>query len=444
MGQMRFVYATIDIVCISFVLPLFICVSVRKHRDRKADYFFSLLSIIVLALTVGDIPYWLFTGTSNWYNPYLLQIGTFINYVAGAPLSLVYTNYLVCSIGLEKKKADRIRHVTWILSAFAIAAVIFNLKFNFYYSIDPVTNTYSRGPMWICSQFVGGSTLLYNVYILIKYRKRLVLSAWVGTVLYIMMPVVGSVLQLITDGAPVLTWLTAIALYILYFTVNTEMRYQMEKQKKELTESKTTIMLSQIQPHFLYNSLTTIAALCEKSPMEAKRATLDFSRYLRCNIDSVNKRIPVPFKQELEHVRNYLNLEKLRFEKRLNIIMDIQATEFLIPSLTIQPLVENAVKHGICNREGGKGTLILSTVEEEKCFKVIIRDDGMGFDTTKKPNDGREHIGIENVKSRLYSIIGATMTIESEIGRGTVVTVYVPKETKKRRKSKDNENFGIN
>ncbi len=443
MDQMRFIYATIDIICISFVLPLFICVSVRKHRDRKADYFFSLLCIIVLGISLGDIPYWLCAGTDKWYNPYILQIGTFVNYIAGAPLSLVYTNYLVSSLDFEKKKADKIRYITWILTAFAMAAVILNLKYHFYYTIDPVTNTYSRGPAWICSQFVGGITLIYNVGILIKYHKRLVLSAWIGTVLYIMLPVAGSILQLLTGGAPVLTWLISIALFILFFTVNTEMRYLMEKQKKELAESKTTIMLSQIQPHFLYNSLTTIAALCEKSPMEAKRATLDFSRYLRCNIDSVNKRIPVPFKQELEHVQNYLNLEKLRFEKRLNIIMDIQATEFLIPSLTIQPLVENAVKHGICNREGGKGTLILSTVEEEKFFKIIIRDDGMGFDTTKKPNDGREHIGIENVKSRLYSIIGATMTIESEVGKGTIVTVYVPKEKKKRRKSKDNESFGI-
>ena len=205
-------------------------------------------------------------------------------------------------------------------------------------------------------------------------------------------------------------------------------RAQMEKR---LESARMDLLQSQIKPHFMYNSLTTIAALCDKNPAEAKRATLDFSRYLRGNIDSVNKMIPVPFKNEMEHINTYLSLEKLRFESRLNVVFDIETTDFSVPALTIQPLVENAVKHGICASADGTGTLTLKTWEEEKCFKISVSDDGAGFDVNKKPDDGREHIGLDNVRKRLLSMSNATMKIESEIGKGTTITVTVPKETRK-------------
>lgn len=443
MEDLKNICSTLDIACLTFVVPLFICVSVRRRgRNKKADHFFSLLCFIDIVMALGDLPYWLCSGITTQFSKCMLNIGTFFLYAYGQMLSLIYTNYMVCYLGFEEKRSARIRRITWAVGIIFAAVTILNLKFGFYYKIDQQTNTYSRGPLWGLSQCFAGIAVFHDIYLLIRYGKKLVLSAWMGSFLYITVPILGSLLQWLTNGIPFVNWFTAIALYLLYFNVNIEMQYQFEKQRKELVESKTTIMLSQIQPHFLYNSLTTIAALCEKSPAEAKRATLDFSRYLRCNIDSVNKRIPVPFKSELEHVQTYLNLEKLRFEKRLNVIMDIQATEFQIPALTIQPLVENAVKHGICNREDGKGTLILSTSEEEKNFKIIIRDDGMGFDTTKKPDDGREHIGIENVKYRLNSMIGATMHVESSVGHGTTVTVLVPKNpVVKGKKSKNNEIF---
>ncbi|MCQ2537618.1 MAG: histidine kinase [Lachnospiraceae bacterium] len=390
-------------------------------------------------MALGDIPYWYCLGAGIRCDISIIKLSTFIFYVAGMPITMVYTNYLASYLGLEKNRRKWIGIITSIIFVLFIISAIINLKLGFYYTIDEETFEYSRGEYWLLSHIIPGLALIYDFILLFIYRKRLLLSARIGTILYITLPIIGAVIQAIFDGVPTLIWFVAIALFILYFTLNTEMQYLMERQRKELVESKTTIMLSQIQPHFLYNSLTTIAALCEKSPLEAKRATLDFSRYLRCNIDSVNKRIPVPFKQELEHVQTYLNLEKLRFEKRLNIIMDIQVTDFLIPALTIQPIVENAVKHGICNKEGGNGTLILTTLEDEKNYKIIIRDDGQGFDTTKKPDDGREHIGIENVKHRLYSMIGATMQIESEIGRGTIVTVLVPKEKTKKRPRRHEE-----
>ena len=130
--------------------------------------------------------------------------------------------------------------------------------------------------------------------------------------------------------------------------------------------------------------------------------------------------------KELEHLKKYLYIEKLRFGKKLNIEYDIQATDFELPQLTIQPLAENAVKHGLSKKKGG-GTLTIATRETDNAFEVIVSDDGTGFDINEKKDDGRSHIGMENIKNRLNEMCNADVIIESEIGKGTVAKIIIPK-----------------
>lgn len=205
------------------------------------------------------------------------------------------------------------------------------------------------------------------------------------------------------------------------------LRYQ--EMQNEMLQMRVSIMVSQIQPHFLYNSLTSIAQLCEKNPSKAKKATIEFSEYLRRNMNSLKEQAPVPFESELKHLETYLSLEKMRFGDELNVEYDIETTDFLIPSLTVQPLVENAVKHGVGMKEDG-GTVTIATKEFDDRYEVIVSDDGVGFDTSKKPNDGRTHVGMENVRNRLKTMCNAVLNIESTVGKGTVATITIPKEEK--------------
>lgn len=205
-------------------------------------------------------------------------------------------------------------------------------------------------------------------------------------------------------------------------------RYQ--QMQKELYEAKVSIMVSQIQPHFLYNSLSSIAMLCKLDPDTAQKATITFTKYLRGNMDSLKQTLPVPFERELDHLEKYLYIEKLRFADKLNIAYDIQCTDFELPLLSIQPLVENAVKHGVGMKEDG-GTVTIATRETDKAYEVIISDDGVGFDTEAKKNDGRSHIGMENTRRRLKDMCNADVEITSVIGEGTVARVIIPKENNK-------------
>ncbi len=231
------------------------------------------------------------------------------------------------------------------------------------------------------------------------------------------------------ETAMVLTLISQIVILVmdLHRQYLETLRYQ--QMQKELYEAKVSLMVSQIQPHFLYNSLTSIAMMCTKDPKTARTATINFADYLRGNMNSLKQKAPVPFTQELEHLKKYLMLEQMRFGDMLNIEYDIQATDFLIPQLSVQPLVENAVKHGVGMKEDG-GTVTIATREEDDCCKVIISDDGVGFDTSKPvKDDGRSHVGMENVRQRLKELCDADVTIESAVGEGTVATIRIPKKT---------------
>ena len=213
-------------------------------------------------------------------------------------------------------------------------------------------------------------------------------------------------------------------------------RYNKEnlRVQKDLYDAKVQIMVSQIRPHFMYNALTSIAMMCELDPMTAKKATIAFADYLRGNMDSLKQTRPVPFETELEHLKNYLYIEKLRFDYLLNIEYDIQATDFELPLLSIQPLVENAVKHGVGMKKGG-GTVKISSVETDSAFEVIVSDDGVGFDVNApKKDDGRSHVGMENTKRRLKEMCKADIVITSEVGKGTTARVI---KTKKEGKANE-------
>ena len=205
-------------------------------------------------------------------------------------------------------------------------------------------------------------------------------------------------------------------------------RIKAEKQAIELKlqESQISIMLSQIQPHFLYNTLNSIYQLCESNPMRARSMVSFFAEYLRNNLSTLEEPGLISFETELSHVKTYLEIEKIRFEDTLEIEYDIKCNEFSVPVLTVQPIVENAVKHGTSKKRGG-GRVVISTEENAENYIIKVLDTGLGFDPSVPKNDGKSHVGIENVRQRLSNMCEGSLTIESELGVGTLATIRIPK-----------------
>lgn len=196
--------------------------------------------------------------------------------------------------------------------------------------------------------------------------------------------------------------------------------------EKELEESLISVKLAQIQPHFLYNVLGTIRSLCRKDPEQSWTALGDFSKYLQGNMSALENNRLIRFDSELRHIETYLKLEKLRLGAKLSIIYDVQVRNFMLPPLTVQPLVENAVKHGIFNKPGG-GVVVLRTRQEKDDIIISVEDNGIGFDSEVPVRQSEEHthVGLVNVRSRLEKMADGQMAIQSVLGEGTTVTVRI-------------------
>ncbi len=204
-------------------------------------------------------------------------------------------------------------------------------------------------------------------------------------------------------------------------------RLEAEKNMVEaqLKESRISIMLSQIQPHFIYNTLGTIERMCLKDPQKAFALVRNFSLYLRGNFSELDSVTPIRFAEELKHVEYYVNIEKVRFPD-ISIEYDVEATEFVLPALSVQPLVENAIKHGLMRLETG-GTVHIRSYETTTHFCVEVKDDGVGFDTSL-PIDEKKHVGLRNIRGRLKAMVDGELIIESEPDKGTRAVIMIPKE----------------
>lgn len=208
--------------------------------------------------------------------------------------------------------------------------------------------------------------------------------------------------------------------------------------EKDLMESRAAVMVSQIQPHFLYNALVAIKELCDTGQQQTTSLALEhFAYYLRGNLDSLSDKRLIPFAQEVKHVEDYLYLEKMRFEDRLHIVWELNAMDFELPALTLQPIVANAVRHGITEKRQG-GTLTIGSQATNGSIIITVVDDGVGFDPTKPKRDGRTHMGIGNVKNRLAAQCGGQLCIESARGTGTTVQIILPAT----RRTDDENNRG--
>lgn len=215
----------------------------------------------------------------------------------------------------------------------------------------------------------------------------------------------------------------AIVSCCLFFYIWLHLRFVREHERDLMAEQRIRIMMSQIQPHFLYNTLGTIQSFCLTDPEKAFDTIARFGDYLRENLSSLDQPNLIPFQQELEHTKVYVGIELLRFES-LEVNYDIRDDDFELPALSVQPLVENAIRHGVRIRK--RGIVTVSSYRESGFHVVEIRDNGKGFNVAVLKKDGGTHIGLRNVRERIEKMCHGTMTIDSKVGEGTTVTLRLP------------------
>lgn len=405
------------------VLGAYVLISGNRH-DR-ANLCFAGICACNAVMALGDIPAWAIAAPLDGIERVVMLAGTFAFYAAPAPLFLCFTGYIVAFLSKRATIHRDYFRLSVALFSLYMAGCVVSLFNGMFFSIDPAIG-YVRGPLFWLAQVIPVVLHLRNAAIVVRYRSCLERKELLGFASYIALPIVAEAIQVAFFGIALMNTAVALAILLVFLSIQSERKALLARREQELAEARADIMLSQIQPHFLYNTLAAIRELCASDPAEAARAVGDFSVFLRENMASLTSREPIPFERELRHTMTYLNLEQRRFGARLRVEFDVAHRDFELPPLTVQALAENAVRHGVSAREEG-GRVRVSSYDDGENSVVEVSDDGVGFaENASASGDGRAHIGIRNVRARLAEGCRGTLEVQSAPGVGTTATIRIP------------------
>lgn len=415
----------IGLLVFAILVTFFILLGCVGYKSRNLSYMRNFVWIVCmnLVMLIGECGLWIMK--LGFKNVWLTKLFGFFSYGGGTIMALFYL-FCILSFVEERGAPDvsyRSAYLMRIVCGCYLVLVFLSMFNGMLFQVDAHGNL-TDGPYYWIAWLIDPMILLIEILVVVHYRKNL---SRIGTIVMLNFGLVSLLttgLQSIWYPVPELLACT-LALLLMFMLFYWEMAKKLVENERELMQSQMSLAISQIQPHFLYNTLSTIAELCRKDSAMAEEVTNRFALYLRGNLEHMGDSFPVEFSKELKHVQTYLWIEKIRFQEELQVVYDIQTEDFIIPALTVQPLVENAVKHGMMGSEN-VCTITIRTKCVERGYQVIIEDDGCGFDPEQVKNDGRKHIGIESVRSRLKFMVGGTLTVKSAIGKGTTVIIEIP------------------
>ncbi len=427
----------VALMCFCMVLTVVLLGSLLLNGDRSSRYtqiFLGMLLSNLLFLGADAISWFGDKRTDAFYS----QIGMLFQYLTGYGLLFLYCWYLLGR--LDRWGTWRwVRRVVLLLCGIGEGLTILSQWTGLFYMAMPGGGSQRGSGFWLSNVIALAALALVGGGVLFCRKEFSQRERWMA-LMYVLLPVALLFADLVWNALILMGLGTTLILVLVFVNIQLHRDRRLREQDKELAEKKIAIMLSQIQPHFLFNILGSIEWLCETDPPRAQEATDELARFLRGNMDSLQSTKTIPASRELEHVRCYLNLERIRFGSKLRVEYDIGPMDFFLPALSLQPLVENAVRHGVTKREEG-GTIQVTTSQTALYDQVTIRDDGVGFDPQSDREDGRYHVGIENVRSRLAAQCGGSLFIHSKPGIGTVAQVRIPRNGKGQGKENDNANY---
>ena len=407
--------------------------------DRWSKRFFGIYFFIFLLCSLSGILEMVFqyyTVPSAVFL-FLLLLETLL---FTAPLPML-TIYLLHSCG-ESLRSSRFLRVVLALWAIAFFILVIAPVIGGFFSLMP-ENRYARGPLYPLFILPLIVIQLLTLAGTIKRRKRLSRKVFLAFLITILSIVISLTVLLFTDVFPLIDLsyiLSALAMYSLILSdqIEQDRRHQQEivrqqkeiarqqkeiaEQQREIAHERASVMVLQMRPHFIYNTLMSIYSLCNLEPQKARQLTLDFTNYLRRNFNAVAGDSAIPFSTELEHTRAYLAVEQAQYDDMLVVDWDTPFTHFRLPPLTLQPIVENAVKHGM-DLDSDPLRISIRTRHTDSGAEIIVEDTGPGLDPC---DESKPHNALQLIQQRLEMMCRGEMTIAPRKEGGTVVKLTIP------------------
>ena len=412
-------------------------------------YFFLCGAVMVLTVMTFWISF-IMPGTNQWNKRFFVTMfAVFVLYMISAFVDLVvygdpnmvleekivsyfeylllsipmpmFTAYLLHTCGEDWKKSSLFRTVIALWGIYFVLLTIAPFTTIFYY-VTP-DNQFIQGSwhlLMVAPMFV---VMFLNTASVIRRRNNLPRKYYVAFLIHLLpLQVVLFIHNFLFELLASVVLSVCISILSLFVIILYEQIEQYLGQQREIAHQRANIMVLQMRPHFIYNAMMSIYYLCAQDPKKAQQVTLDFTTYLRKNFTAIASEDMVPFTDELEHTRAYLAVEQVQFEDSLLVEYDTPHKNFQLPPLTLQPIVENAVKHGM-DPEHAPLCISIKTRLIDSGSEIIVADNGSGFEPTA---DHEPHTALANIRQRLEMMCGGKITISSRAGGGTVVTVSIP------------------
>ena len=407
------------------VVLIFALLSEIRFKEGASSYLMDCLIALAISILI-DAPKWIMVGYPE--NIILIMFLSVLSYIA-LMVSLVYfTIYLVKHLNEKVFVSYSVCTFSGIWGTICSIIYLVMLISNSLFVFDE-NGYFTYAKYYPIVELLPLFMMILNIALIYSCRRSLTRKYYITWLSFMVLPLVGMAVEAFVKCS-LSYFMFAISALLIYVNIHTEQNIIIASQEAELTESRMKVMISQIQPHFMYNTLNSIYYLIEKDPNRAQNMLSTFSDYLRLNINALSAEKPIDFSQEMKHITSYLNLEKVRFEDELEIEYDIKDEDFTVPSFSIQTLVENAVKHGISQKDGG-GKIKISTYMDQEYHYISIKDNGVGMNIKeyeKKLENNKSGIGIKTSKERIEKQCSGTVEIYSIIGKGTEVVIKLPRE----------------
>ena len=414
--------AAIEVICLIISIPVFLSV-LRYRGAMEITEVFMMMLVVNSVYLSADVISHLADGKPELYHIHFAV--AMLCRLCPVPLSVLFWSFLVRWIGKGESRLKKRSYLLHIAADIDIVFILGNIPWRYIFDITKDTGRFVRGPLIYL-------TVIYPIAAIFIFMARIIrcresVFDKLTLLVYPVFPVIMSIVQVMVKGPTFVPVTTFFSLILFYTNLFVRRGRESIARQRDLTLSRLQLLQMQINPHFLYNTLASIGSLCDSDPEGAQEMVYMLSDYLHDNFTDIQTPALISFSEELEHLKTYFSIQKIRFPD-IYMEFELNAMEFAVPAMTLQPLVENAIRHGLRKLRGREGIITIVSEESEGSFTVCVKDNGTGFSEDEAAADGQEHIGIANVRKRLEMLCGGILEVESVPSQGTVCRITIPKE----------------
>ena len=426
-----------------FLLILIAVMMIGINRDKADElvkqvkipltYELVLFFAAIFVYNLSDIFSVCFDGMQGAAAYYCKRVSVFGYYAAGAFQTLLLLQVIRSYIAQasESPKLHKAVFAFQLLQSVNALLLLVTPFTNALYYID-ADNDYNRSWGYWIWQAITILSFLFIVAAVIARWKQISSFLKKSIIAAAVFPLIGLVTSTLIPGISfnnIMVAITSLILFVIYeknkATIITTKIHELETARAEIAESRLTMMLAQIKPHFIYNSMNAIMELCYTEPELAAETIAHFSDFLRGKLDAFDSKELSCFDDELAMIKEYLSIEYADRNKVFRMEYDLAVTDFRLPALTVQPLVENAVKHGI-DRYSGDSLVQLITYEDAQNIYIKVTDNGTAEQGDETLFAKERGVGLSNAAERLNMLCGGNIAVTHD-ETGTTAVVTIPK-----------------